>query len=385
MDKRVIQQTDMNKFDDIRPYYDSEIHYAMERICADEAFPLVASYVYPDTPLEEVKRLLRSYNTIYEFQRRTMRTVNERVIANSITDFSGGGSGRLDKDAAYLYVSNHRDIMLDACLLQYYLVLEGFDTSEITFGANLMVNPFVIDIGKSNKMFRIDRPGQDRRAFYLSSLHTSEYIRHAITEKRQSVWIAQRNGRTKDGNDVTDPGVIKMFRMSCRGDAAASVNDLNIVPMAVSYEWESCDMLKALEIYKSRRAAYVKQPGEDMYSVLTGILQKKGRVHIELCEPLEKEEIAEMSRLPGNDFTKAVAGKIDERIISGYRLYPNNYIACDVLSGTGRFAGEYTPSEKEAFLAHISKCGEYADFDTDELREILLGIYANPVKNKFRL
>ncbi len=375
----------MNKFDDIRPYYDSEIHDAMTRICSNEAFPALASYVYPDTPIEEARRLLESFTTIYEFQTQTMKAVNERVIANSITRFSGAGAERLDRARSYLYVSNHRDIMLDACLLQYYLVMSGFDTSEITFGANLMVNPFVVDIGKSNKMFKIDRPGHDRRAFYKSSLHTSEYIRHAITEKRQSAWIAQRNGRTKDGNDVTDPGVIKMFRMSRRDDMVASIAELNIVPMAVSYEWESCDELKALEIYNSRRGEYVKKPGEDMHSVLTGILQQKGQVHIELCAPLTTAEIAAIASCPDNDFHKGIARKIDERIISAYRLYPNNYIACDLLYSPARFSGKYDEEQKATFLSHIDTCTRHKGYDAAELRKILLGIYANPVKNKYRL
>ena len=202
------------KFDDIRPYYKEEIPAAMHRLADCEVFPLLASYVYPNEPIEDVRKKIASFTTVDQFQLDTMRHVNEQVIARSITSFTGNGIERLDPNKNYLYVSNHRDIMLDACLLQYYLVINGFDTTEITFGANLMMNPVVIDVGKSNKMFRVERPGGDIKEFYRASLHLSEYIRYVITEKGQSVWIAQRNGRTKDGNDATDQGVIKMFCMS---------------------------------------------------------------------------------------------------------------------------------------------------------------------------
>ncbi|MCD8291894.1 MAG: acyltransferase [Prevotella sp.] len=370
------------KFDDIRPYNDDEIPMAMERISENELFPLVASYVYPSEPLEDVRQRIVGYKTTYDFQINTMWDVNRRIIKNSITDFSCSGFEWLQKDKSYLYVSNHRDIMLDSCLLQYALVKNGFDTSEITFGANLMVNQFVIDIGRSNKMFKIERPNIDKRKFYRSSLLTSEYIRYAITEKCQSVWIAQRNGRAKDSNDFTDPGVIKMFCMIRKEDKVKALSELNIVPIAVSYEWESCDMLKTIELFKSQNGVYIKQPGEDMKSVLTGIMQQKGRVHIELCEPISNEELEECALLPDSDFHKAVAKIIDKRIISAYRLYPNNYIAYDILKGTSRFSDKYDTGQREKFIFHMDECEKYDDYDINQLKKIYLGIYANPVANK---
>ena len=203
-----------SKFDDIRPYYDEEIPAAMQRIASSTSFPLLASYVYPEESVEKVRQRIVGYTNIHDFQTETMRRVNEQVIARSITEFTCDGISRLSPHDSYLYVSNHRDIMLDSSLLQYFLVTQGFDTTEITFGANLMQGQLVIDIGKSNKMFKVERPGGGFKDFYRSSLHLSEYIRHAILEKHQSVWIAQRNGRTKNGIDVTDQGIIKMFCMS---------------------------------------------------------------------------------------------------------------------------------------------------------------------------
>ena len=379
----------VNDFDDIRPYYEEEIPAAMQRLTDSDAFPLLASYVYPGVPLEEVRQRVRGFKTVREFQSDTMYKVNEQVIERSMTAFSGSGLEHLDPHKHYLYVSNHRDIMLDASLLQYFLLKNGFDTSEITFGANLMTSPTVIDIGKSNKMFRVERPGGDIKAFYRASLHLSEYIRYVIKEKGQSVWIAQRNGRTKDGRDATDQGIIKMFCMSEQRDKIKALAELNIVPIAVSYEWEPCDILKVLELYQSQYTRYVKKPGEDLNSILTGILQPKGRVHFELTEPLTAEEL---SAFEGNlkpqtsnlksQYYKEVARLIDKRINKAYRLWPNNYIAHDLLYGNTRYRSMYTDEDYNAFIAHMAVVERYEDTcDIEQLKELFLGIYANPVEH----
>lgn len=370
----------VNNFDDIRPYYEEEIPAAMQRLAGSDAFPLLASYVYPGVPLEEVRQRVRGFKTIREFQSDTMYRVNEQVIERSMTSFTGAGLEHLDPHKHYLYVSNHRDIMLDASLLQYFLLKNGFDTTEITFGANLMINPTVIDIGKSNKMFRVERPGNDMKAFYRASLHLSEYIRYVIKEKGQSVWIAQRNGRTKDGRDATDQGIVKMFCMSDQRDRIKALAELNIVPIAVSYEWEPCDILKVLELYQSQYTRYVKKPGEDLNSILTGILQPKGRVHFELTEPLTIEELSAFESLTNNEYHKEVARLIDQRINKAYRLWPNNYIAHDLLYGNTRYRSMYTDEAYHDFIAHLTRLERYEDTcDLEQLKELFLGIYANPV------
>jgi hypothetical protein len=273
--------------------------------------------------------------------------------------------------------------MLDASLLQNFLIKNGFDTTEITFGANLMTNPLVVDIGKSNKMFRVERPGGNIKEFYKSSMHLSEYIRHTITEKHQSVWIAQRNGRTKDGVDRTDQGIIKMFCMSKLSDKIKALSELHIVPVSISYEWESCDVLKALELYQSQYAKYTKKPGEDINSILTGILQHKGQVHIELCAPISKAELSVHEKLTNNEYHKAVAQLIDNRINTAYRLYPNNYIAHDIRYGSTKYNDLYTPEQFNAFTERLNKLEFYSDTcDLDQLKDIFLGIYSNPVDNR---
>jgi len=384
MDKK--NNKDMIKnpeFDDIRPYYEEEIPAAMQRIAESDVFPLLASFVYPTEPLEEVRKLVRSFKTVQEFQHDTMRRVNEQIISRSISDFSVSGLERLSPNKHYLFVSNHRDIMLDASLLQYYFVMNGFDTTEITFGANLMMHPVVIDVGKCNKMFKVARPSSDIKEFYRNSMHLSEYIRYTITEKGQSVWIAQRNGRTKNGIDQTDQGIIKMFCMSDSKDKIRALAELNIVPIAISYEWESCDILKSLELYESQYTKYTKKPGEDLNSILTGILQPKGHVHIAICQPIRMAELSAFERQTNNEYHKSVAKLIDSRINMAYRLYPNNYIAHDILYGNTRYQSMYTEQEYDLFCKHLAKLDRYEDTcDIERLREIFIGIYANPVDNR---
>ena len=364
-------------FDDIRPYYDSEIPAAMQRIVSDKYFPLVCDFLFPDRPVQEIAALLGSCRTVEEFQRRVMYKVIYAIADKTTGGLSVSGMERLDPNVDYLFVSNHRDIMMDAAFLQVLLFDAGRKTSEITFGANLMQGQMVIDVGRSNKMFRIERPTTvtSARDFLQKSQYVSEYIRYAISQKKESVWIAQRNGRTKDGMDLTDQGIIKMFNLSGGEDRIQSLDELHIAPLSISYEWEPCDELKALELYaKSSGQPYIKKPGEDLNSILTGITQPKGRVHLCVCEPLHREELEAFRGCSNPEFNKSVAELIDSRIRSAYRLYPNNYIAADLLSG--KRTHSYTDAEKEAFVSHVDKITkEYPE----ELRDILLHIYANPV------
>lgn len=367
-------------FDDIRPYRDEEISAAMSRIASDPMFPVLASYVFPDKSVDEARELVRSLDSIDDFQAKVMYVANQRIIENTIEELMYDGLDNIDRESRYIYISNHRDIMLDASLLQKILVDEGIGTSEITFGANLMQGQLVIDIGKSNKMFKVERPGGSMREFYKASMHLSEYIRHAVVDRKQSIWIAQRNGRTKDGFDHTDQGIINMFRMSGDNDKVKSLAELNLLPVSVSYEWEPCDFLKALELYARSLGPYEKKEGEDLNSILTGIMQPKGRVYIYICPPLTEAELSPYAGLLSNDFNKRVAMMVDKRICSTYHLWPNNYIACDMLSGTSEYSEKYTLEQKKAFEDHMSQLEKYAaDCNIDELKKIFLGIYANPV------
>lgn len=371
-----------NEFDDIRPYYDDEVNAALRRVAENISFPLLASFTYPGIPLDKVKKQFCSYQTTAEFQDNAMSTAIHRIIEESISEFTCDGLNKLSRDKHYLFVSNHRDIVLDSSLLQYFLNLNHFDTTEITFGANLMSSPMIIDLGKSNKMFRVERPGGSIKEFYQRSIHLSKYIRYAIKEKKQSVWIAQRNGRTKNGIDATDQGIIKMFCMSEPHDKIKALTDLNIVPMSISYEWESCDFLKTLELYESQFSKYTKKPGEDLTSVITGITRPKGRVHIEICEPISPAELESFEGLTNHEYHKAVATLLDDRINTAYRLYPNNYIAHDLRFGNNKYKELYTPEQCSTFIQRMERLNRYDTCDIEQLKDIFLGIYSNPVDNK---
>ena len=373
-----------NRFDDIRPYYDSEVPEALQRIAESPLFAIIASFVFPELDTQTAREKLIATRDTYRFQHQIMHRVNQRIIDTSITEMTFGGVENIANDKGYLFVSNHRDIMLDASLLQNILMDHDLPTNQITFGANLMCNELVIDIGKSNKMFRVERPSSNLRDFYRASVHLSEYMRHIITEQGESAWIAQRNGRTKDGVDRTDQGIINMFRMSCPKSNINSIADLNITPIAVSYEWEPCCVQKVCELYISRRQTYVKRENEDLESILSGITGHKGRVHFEICAPLTEEEIAPYADLTSNEFNKTIAGIIDQRVCSSYRLWPNNYIAHDMLSHSDRYASHYTAEEQQRFLTYVEECEAKIDpqFNREEVRELLLGIYAYAVDSK---
>ncbi|MDR1102570.1 MAG: 1-acyl-sn-glycerol-3-phosphate acyltransferase [Tannerella sp.] len=369
------------RFDDLRPYEQPEIAPAMRRIAGSEYLPVMAAFIFPEKTAGEVRSILSDIRTTDEFQARIMHRFNREVIRKSVTAFTCDGLEHLHPDGRYLFISNHRDIMLDSSLLQTVFHEHGLRTTEITFGSNLMCSPLVIDIGKSNKMFTVLRGGSPRD-FYRNSMHLSEYIRHTVTRKGESVWIAQRNGRTKDGNDATDQGIIKMFCLSDSSDLPRSMHELHPVPVAISYQIESCDILKTRELYLSRGGRkYVKRPDEDLTSILTGITQPKGNIHIRICAPLCGEELRAIRYQCPNEFYKSVATLIDRRIYRGYRLHGNNYIAHDLRSGRDTYAAHYTPEEKARFLARCEQMLQEIEGDEPALRSIFLGIYANPVDN----
>jgi hypothetical protein len=213
-------------------------------------------------------------------------------------------------------------------------------------------------------------------------------MRYRVSNQISSIWIAQRNGRTKDGIDVTEQGLLKMFDMSGSGDFVKDFNELSIMPASISYEYEPCDILKAVELYITRRQKYVKAEGEDLNSILTGIMQPKGRIHIQFNEPLTEEEVNAAAELDKNERFKALGIAMDRKIIANYKLWPNNYIAYDMLNGEGMFADKYTAEEKVAFEGYLNAIMQKSDkmeVDKAELKEILLGIYANPVVGKMNL
>ena len=366
-----------SRFDDIRPYYDSEIPAAMERIASDPLLEKILSFLGKEGRLEQVQQILRGISTTDQFQHEVMARILGSIVERTTDSFTYDGV-RENASAATgrLFVSNHRDIVMDAYLQQFAQMENGIPTSHITFGSNLMNPQFVVDIGCSNKMFRTVRKVPEAKAFLEASIHLSDYINY-VTAHGESLWIAQRNGRTKDGFDKTEPGLLRMLLLD--GDKLQALKSLHITPVAISYQWEPCDELKAVELYRSMEGPYVKAKGEDLNSIVTGITQRKGGVHLAICPEVEASRF---SGLLSRDEMESVVKEMDDKIYGGYKIWDTNLVASDILSGAGRFEGVYSPALKDEFMERLSKMLEnHKDMDRDTLRRIYLGIYAGPVSN----
>jgi hypothetical protein len=369
-------------YNDYRPYTDSEVPAAVQRVAENVYFPEIVKFIAPETDINVFVKTFKKIKTIDEFQGKFMSKTVGKIIKMTIKKLTCDGLEYLTKEKSYMFISNHRDIVLDSAILQVIFYDNHFKTTEITFGSNLMNPQVVVDIGKLNKMFKIVRGGSGREIFQ-NSLHVSEYMRHAITEKQASTWIAQRNGRTKDGCDKTEIAVLKMFAMSSKKPFVGNLAELNIAPIAVSYEYEPCDFMKTREIYLTQKhGQYVKQAGEDLLSILHGIKQYKGNAHFSLCKPITREELEDCVRISHNEQFNRLAGIIDKRIYDNYKLFKTNYIANDLRGNKTEFSDIYSTADKAEFAFYMEKGLEKIEGDKDKLREIFLGIYANPVDMK---
>ena len=371
-------------FDEIRPYTDAEIPAAAQRVADSPYLPAIVNYLFPGREVGKFQQIFRELHNIHDFQDTIMYPAIRSIVEKTSSGFSTSGFESLHDDRKRMYISNHRDILLDAAILQTLLVDNGLDTSEITFGSNLMKGELVVDIGKMNKMFRIMRGGHIRD-FYQNSMHVSSYMRYTIVEKKQSVWIAQRNGRTKDGDDKTDMAVLKMFALSSDKDFVDNLSELNITPMVVSYEYEPCDFMKTQEIFISRYQKYEKEPGEDLNSILHGIKQFKGHIHFAIAPAITIEDLQYCDHFERNKKFQHLAGIIDKRVYLNYKLWPTNYIAYELLNQTYKYKDQYTQEEMDHFVEYMEQGLSSLVGDPSELREIFLGIYANPVVNYERL
>ncbi|MES2763543.1 MAG: 1-acyl-sn-glycerol-3-phosphate acyltransferase [Bacteroidota bacterium] len=371
-------------FELLRPYYDNESEGVMKRIAQYDSYHKAMAYLWPDMSKEAMIEKALNTKSPYEFQTGYMSEAIWKIVNSTSTGLTWSGLENLDRDKAYLYIANHRDILLDSAILQIILDKEEFETSEITFGSNLMDQGFITDFGRMNRMFTVKREGNVKELYDISR-QLSAYIRHVIIDKNTSVWIAQRNGRTKDGNDTTQTGLLKMLNMSGNNDFVSSFEALNIVPLTISFEYEPCDVLKTQELYlSSLHTKYVKAPGEDLNSILTGITQPKGKIHVAFGKPL-KEELIEIDKASNeNEKIKLLAAHIDKQIHQSYKLNPVNYIAYDLLNQKNVFENNYSKSEKTSFLNYIDSKIQNMTGETDVLKNLFLTLYANPVVNKLK-
>lgn len=369
-------------FSDIRPYYDNEARSAMFRLLEDPLFFTLVNYLWPQMTKEEVFAKAEKVNTNLDFQLQFMHSAIRTIIANSATELTCSGFENLDKKDAYVFVANHRDILLDSAILQILLVENGFTTSEISFGNNLKENAFITDFGRLNRMFTVQREGTSKELYEISR-KLSAYIRHTIVDKKTSVWIAQRNGRTKDGYDTTQTGLLKMLNISGTNTFENNYAQIKIVPLTISYEYEPCDILKVKELHlSSLHTKYKKAQGEDLISIITGVQQAKGRIHLSVGTPIvnELEQLKQIAN--ENEKTKRLTSWIDKQIYTNYKLWPTNYIAADLIENSNKYSINYTPNEKQQFQSYLTNSLNNLEGDKDYIEQLFLRIYSTPVYSK---
>ena len=372
------------EFASISPYTDEEAVAALRRLSRHPMLPFITKYLFPDQPVNMLGKVLRQVESIDDFQQTVMTKVVSSVVDATSSGFSYEGIENLPKEGRYLAISNHRDIILDPALTQWTLSNAGLPMTEICVGSNLLSSRTFEDLLRSNRMIKVIR-GISARELYLSSVLLSKYIRQSITSGHSSVWIAQREGRTKNGLDISEQGILKMFDLSGSGEFKNNFRELNMVPMSISYEYEPCDARKARELLiKRETGSYAKKKNEDMHSILTGIRQWKGGIHLSIGKPISDLELIRASWYEKNDRYQAIRRTLDRRIIDGYKLWKTNYMGYDLMTGGTRFADMYTPEELEKFKAYTEhKIGKLEKrLDRDALRDIFWHIYGNPVVAK---
>ncbi len=368
-------------FEDIRPYYDSEARQKLFELIEYPLFYKLVQELWPEMTLSEVHEKANRVHSNLDFQIEFMHKAIRTIVAGTSDGLTFSGIENLNKEEAYLYVGNHRDILLDSAILQILLVENGFSTSEITFGNNLMEEGFITEFGKLNRMFKVQREGTSKELYEISK-KLSAYIRHTIVNKNTSVWIAQRNGRTKDGVDLTQTGLLKMLNLSGVSTFENNFAQIKIVPLSISYEKEPCDGLKARELYlSSLHSKYQKAPGEDLNSIITGIKQNKGHIHLAFGKPISLSDFTK-ENISENEKIKKLGHLIDQRIYSDYKLWPFNYVAADLLENQNKYSPYYTNQDKDNFLNYLDEKLSLLNEDFESLKNLFLKQYANPVYSK---
>lgn len=383
MDKELLKP-----FDAIRPFEPEELPEVFERLLGNAQFAQVVAYVFKDVPFDMLAQKMRACKTNLEFQVAFCYPFIKGLLQKASLGCDMNVDA-IDMEKRYTFVSNHRDIVLDSALLDVLLVDAGCKTTcEIAIGDNLLSLPWVKDLVRINKSFIVER-SVSLRQMLLSSKRLSDYMHLVIAQKHDNVWIAQREGRAKDSNDRTQESIIKMMAMGGEGSLVERLKGLHIVPLAISYEYDPCDFLKAQEFQLKRDIAdWKKGPIDDVVSMQTGIMGYKGHIHYDAAPCIDAWLDTLDPDMPKADFFKAVATHIDEEVFRRYRLYPSNYVALDELEGTTAHADRYTAEQKAQFDGYIAQQMakiQLPDKDEAFLRERLLTMYANPARNQEQL
>lgn len=371
------------EFNDIRCFDDSEVAVYLPKLLAEPTVQQVLGMLLGPELMQKMQQAAPSLQTVYDFQSTYIIGLLKALMAKTTAGVQLLGAEKLDKSAAYLFMTNHRDIVLDSAFLNAMLFANGFQTTQIGIGNNLLIKPWIEWAVRLNKSFVVRRDGGVREQLLISK-HMSAYMRYVLTQVNESIWIAQREGRAKDSNDITAPAIIKMLNMSGEGTFVEKLRALKIAPVAINYEYDPCDYLKAKEYQQKRDDAnYKKQPADDLLNMQTGIMSYKGRISYVVAGPLEVPDA--WNDVPRAMQADVAAAAIDKMIHANYQLFPNNYVAADLLSENQDFADKYTAEDKQTFVAYIEKQLQKIDIpnrDDAFLRNKMYQMYANPVYNQ---
>ena len=373
----------MQKFDAIRPFYDSEINEALHNVVNHPMMKALMNFTFPDVADEVWKEQLRKTHSIRDFQCNFIYKSVQKVLEKSSEGLTTSGFENLEPNTSYLFISNHRDILLDTTLLNTALFEHGLVMTASAIGDNLVKKAFLNTLAKLNRNFLVQR-GLTPREMLQSSKLLAEYIGNLLLHENRSVWIAQREGRTKDGNDETNPGVLKMLGMgSDEKNLMDYFKKVKIVPVSISYEYDPTDALKMPQLMaEANNEVYVKEKNEDFMTILSGALGQKKRIHIHVGKVLDTEiEAIKTENDSSNKQIVALAQVIDDAILSNYKLWPTNFIAFDIVNKTNRFAHLYTENEKSLFERRLEM---RIDHDNPVALDGFLAMYANPVVNKLK-
>lgn len=369
-------------FESIRPYEDHEIQMVFNRLKTEQSFLNLLSFLYPHIAPETMMDQVMHITSIRQFQQEVISAYVRGVIESTTKGVTLEGLDKLDPNASYLFISNHRDIVLDPAILNVLMFENGFNTTEIAIGDNLLIFPWITDLVKLNRTFIVNR-NLPVKQMMESSRRLSAYIRYTLNEKKHSIWIAQREGRSKDGNDRTQVSLLKMLNISGRQSLPVNFKELRIVPVSISYEYDPCDYLKAVEFYNKKiNPDYQKTKNDDLKHMGTGLRGRKGRVHFAFGSPLTDElNILEALTVKNDQFT-ALAEMIDQHVHQNYHLWPGNYIAWDLLNHSNEHQLHYSDEEKAVFTEYLNDHIKRAKVDEEFIRTSLLEMYANPLVNQ---
>ncbi|MDQ0594536.1 hypothetical protein QFZ37_002905 [Chryseobacterium ginsenosidimutans] len=373
----------MSKFEEIRPFYDHEVNDALRSITKHPMMKALMQFTFPDCDEDFWLNEFKNINSISDFQHHIISQTIRQILKQSSEGLSTSGFDRLDKNTAYLFISNHRDIVLDTSLVNLVLLDRGMVMTSSAIGDNLVQKTFLHILAKLNRNFLVQR-GLPLREQLNSSKVMSEYIHNLLLKENRSVWIAQREGRTKDGNDATQQGVLKMLAMASENQPLTDFfKKLKIVPLSISYEYDPTDVLKMPQIIaKSKNEVYVKDQDEDFKTMLSGVLGQKKRIHLHAGDVLETEFDEIASKIDNkNKQLQTISQIIDDSIIQNYKLWPTNFIAFDLLNETNQYSGYYTEDEKMLFERRMEM---RIDISDAVLKQSFLAMYANPVINKIK-